>query len=222
MEARRPSHASETVGWPETRLKPGRQVERDAHSSSRVFRFEEMRTMFANEPIAALRITVASSEQIRSWSHGEVTRPETIDCRTLQPEKDGLFCERIFGPTQDWTCSCGRHRRARTPGFVCEVCSVEITTSSVRRERMGHIELAAPVAHPWFARHAPSIIALLLGLTSRKLTAVLSYACSLVLAIDEAKRERALVQRGEGRENEAHDSCLSGLLSDLTVGDILE
>src|SRR6266849_3033055 len=180
-----------------------------------------MRTMFENQPIAALRITVASPEQIRSWSHGEVTRPETIDCRTLQPEKDGLFCERIFGPTQDWTCFCGKRWRARTASFVCEVCGMEITTSSVRRERMGHIELAAPVAHPWFARHAPSIIALLLGLSQRKLTTVLSYTCSLVLAVDEVKRERALVQRGEGSEEE-HDPYFASLLSDLAVGDVLE
>src|SRR6266702_3372737 len=178
--------------------------------------------MFENEPIAALRITVASPEQIRSWSHGEVTRPETIDCRTLQMEKDGLFCERIFGPTRDWTCSCGRYLRARTPGFVCEVCGVEITTSSVRRERMGHIELVAPIAHPWFARRAPSIIALLLELSQRRLTAVLSYTCYLVLAINEAKRERALVERGEGSKNEAHDPCLASLLSDLFVGDVLD
>ncbi len=178
--------------------------------------------MFANEPIAALRITVASPEQIRSWSRGEVTRPETVDCRTLQPEKDGLFCERIFGPTRDWTCCCGKHRRVCTPGFVCEVCGVEITTSSVRRERMGHIELAAPVAHPWFARRAPSIIALLLGLSKRELTAVLSYTCSLVLAIDEAKRERALVLKDEGSEAEIHEPNLASLLSDLAVGDVLE
>ncbi len=178
--------------------------------------------MFANEPIAALCITLASPEQICSWSHGEVTRPETIDCRTLQPERDGLFCERIFGPTRDWTCCCGKRWRARTPGFVCEVCGVEIITSSVRRERMGHIELAAPVTHPWFARHAPSIIALLLDLSQRKLTAVLSYACSLVLAIDEAKRELALMQKRVGSKNEAHDQCLTRLLSDLTVGDVLE
>src|SRR6266702_6328148 len=210
------------VGCPETPLKPDRQLEKVAHSSSRTSRFEEMRTMFANEPIAALRITVASPEQMRSWSHGEVTKPETIDCRTLQPEKDGLFSERIFGPTKDWTCFCGKHRRAHTPGFVCEVCGVEITTSAVRRERMGHIELAAPVAHPWFARHAPSIIALLLGFSQRKLTAVLSYTCYLVLAIDEAKRERALMRRREGSENEAHDLCPASLFSDLAVGDILD
>jgi DNA-directed RNA polymerase subunit beta' len=197
-------------------------VERDANSNNRTSRFEEMSTMFANEPIAALRVTVASPEQIRSWSHGEVTRPDTIDYRTLQPEKDGLFCERIFGPTQDWTCCCGKRRRGHSPGFVCEACGVEITTSSVRRERMGHIELAAPVAHPWFARHAPSIIALLLGLSQHKLTAVLSYTCYLVLTIDEAKHEQVLMRSREGRENKAHDQCPANLLSDLVVGDVLD
>jgi DNA-directed RNA polymerase subunit beta' len=178
--------------------------------------------MLKNEPIAALRLTIASPAQIRAWSSGEVTLPETINYLTDKPEPDGLFCERIFGPTADWTCACGKYRRERTPGFVCEVCGVEITTSSVRRERMGHVELAAPVAHPWFARHAPSIIALLLGLSQRKLTAVLSYSCYLVLAIDEAKREQALVERREGSENEPHNPCLARLLSELTVGDVLD
>src|SRR5438477_6487170 len=178
--------------------------------------------MLENEPIAALRLTVASPQQIRAWSSGAVTLPETINYLTEKPEPNGLFCERIFGPTADWTCACGKYRRQRTPGFVCEVCGVEITISSLRRERMGHIELAAPVAHPWFARYAPSIIALLLGLSQRRLTAVLSYTCSLVIAIDEAKRERALVQRREGSEAEAHDPCLASLLSDLVVGDVLE
>src|SRR6266567_8098706 len=178
--------------------------------------------MLENEPIAALRLTIASPMQIRAWSSGEVTQPETINYLTEKPEPDGLFCESIFGPTTDWTCACGKYRRERTPGFVCEVCGVQITTSSVRRERMGHIELAAPVAHPWFARHAPSIIALLLGFSQRKLTAVLSYTCYLVLAIDEAKRERALMRRREGSENEAHDLCPASLFSDLAVGDILD
>src|SRR5438874_7732657 len=181
-----------------------------------------MRTMFAKEPIAALRLTIASPAQIRAWSSGEVTLPETINYLTEKPEPDGLFCERIFGPTADWTCACGKYRRERTPGFVCEACGVEITSSSVRRERMGHIELAAPVAHPWFARHAPSIIALLLGLSQRKLTAVLSYACYLVLAIDEAKREQALAERREDSENETHNPCPVSLLSDLAVGDVLD
>ncbi len=178
--------------------------------------------MLEHEPIAALRLTIASPAQIRGWSSGEVTLPETINYLTEKPEPDGLFCERIFGPTTDWTCACGKYRRERTPGFVCEVCDVEITTSSVRRERIGHIELAAPVAHPWFARHAPSLIALLLGLSQRKLTAVLSYTCSLVLAIDEAKREQALAERREDSENEPHHPCLDKLLSALAVGDVLD
>jgi DNA-directed RNA polymerase subunit beta' len=178
--------------------------------------------MLENEPIAALRLTIASPGQIRAWSSGEVTLPETINYLTDKPEPDGLFCERIFGPTKDWTCACGKYRRERTPGFVCETCGVEITTSSVRRERMGHIELAAPVAHPWFARHAPSIIALLLGLTPRKLTAVLSYTCYLVLAINEVKREQALAERREGSENEPHNPCLARLLTDLARGDVLD
>ena len=178
--------------------------------------------MFANEPIASLRLTIASPAQIRAWSSGEVTLPETINYLTDKPEPDGLFCERIFGPTKAWTCACGKYQRERTPGFVCEACGVEITTSSVRRERMGHIELAAPVAHPWFARHAPSIIALLLGLSQRKLTAVLSYTCYLVLAIDEVKREQTLMQRRDGSENEPHNPCLTSLLSDLAVGDVLD
>src|SRR5438270_2172846 len=178
--------------------------------------------MLENEPIDALPLTIASPMQIRAWSSGEVTLPETINYLTGKPEPHGLFCERIFGPTRDWTCACGKYRRERTPGFVCEACGVEITSSSVRRERMGHIELAVPVAHPWFARHAPSTIALLLGLSQRKLTAVLSYTCYLVLAIDEAKREQTLMQRREGSENEPHNTCLASLLSDLAVGDVLD
>src|SRR6266566_4560629 len=178
--------------------------------------------MLENEPIAALRLSIASPAQIRAWSSGEVMLPETINYLTDKPEPYGLFCERIFGPTADWTCACGKYRRERTPGFVCEACGVEITTSSVRRERMGHIELAASVAHPWFTRHAPSIIALLLNLSPRKLTAVLSYTCYLVLAIDEAKREQALAERREDSENETHNPYLASLLSKLAVGDVLE
>src|SRR5947199_10212069 len=158
--------------------------------------------MLENEPIAALRLTIASPDQIRAASSGDVTMPETINYLTEKPVPDGLFCERIFGPTADWTCACGKYRRERTPGFVCEVCGVEITTSSVRRERMGHIELAAPVAHPWFARRAPSIIALLLGISQRELTAVLSYTCSLVLGIYEANRDRGVAGRRDESENE--------------------
>src|SRR5690606_34353166 len=98
----------------------------------------------------AIEIGLASSKQIRAWSSGEVTKPETINYRTLKPEKDGLFCERIFGPTKDWECYCGKYKRVRYKGIVCERCGVEVTRSKVRRERMGHIDLAAPVSHIWF------------------------------------------------------------------------
>src|SRR3712207_187113 len=100
----------------------------------------------------AVRITLASPEQIRSWSRGEVTKPETINYRTLKPERDGLFCERIFGPTKDWECSCGKYKRVRYKGIICDKCGVEVTRAKVRRERMGHIELASPVSHIWFVK----------------------------------------------------------------------
>ena len=104
----------------------------------------------------AISIGLASSKQIRSWSSGEVTKPETINYRTLKPEKDGLFCERIFGPTKDWECYCGKYKRVRYKGIVCERCGVEVTRSKVRRERMGHVDLAAPVSHIWFFKGVPS------------------------------------------------------------------
>jgi hypothetical protein len=105
----------------------------------------------------AIRISIASPEQIRSWSHGEVTKPETINYRTLRPEKDGLFCERIFGPTKDWECFCGKYKRIRYRGVVCDRCGVEVTRSKVRRERMAHINLATPVAHIWFSKGTPPV-----------------------------------------------------------------
>jgi DNA-directed RNA polymerase subunit beta' len=106
----------------------------------------------------AIEISLASSKQIRGWSSGEVTKPETINYRTLKPEKDGLFCERIFGPTKDWECYCGKYKRVRYKGIVCERCGVEVTRSKVRRERMGHVDLAAPVSHIWFFKGVPSRI----------------------------------------------------------------
>lgn len=104
----------------------------------------------------AIRISIASPEQMLNWSHGEVTKPETINYRTLRPEKDGLFCERLFGPTKDWECFCGKYKRIRYRGVVCDRCGVEVTRSKVRRDRMGHIKLAAPVAHIWFSKTTPS------------------------------------------------------------------
>jgi DNA-directed RNA polymerase subunit beta' len=128
----------------------------------------------------AVRISLASPEQIRSWSYGEVTKPETINYRTLKPEKDGLFCERIFGPTKDWECYCGKYKRIRYKGIVCDKCGVEVTLQNVRRERMGHIELASPVAHIWFLKSLPSRIGLLLDMTLKDLERVLYFESYVV------------------------------------------
>ena len=124
----------------------------------------------------AIRIGLASTKQIRDWSHGEVTKPETINYRTLKPEKDGLFCERIFGPTKDWECYCGKYKRVRYKGIICERCGVEVTRQKVRRERMGHIDLAAPVSHIWFFKGVPSRIGYLLDIAPRELEKVLYFA----------------------------------------------
>ena len=128
-----------------------------------------------------LKIGLASDEKIREWSHGEVKKPETINYRTLKPEKDGLFCERIFGPTKDWECHCGKYKRVRYKGIVCDRCGVEVTKSKVRRERMGHIELAAPVAHIWYFKGIPSRIGLMLDISPRSLEKVIYFASYLVI-----------------------------------------
>ena len=140
----------------------------------------------------SLRISVASPEQIRSWSYGEVTKPETINYRRLRPEKDGLFCEAIFGPTRDWQCYCGKYKNIRYRGIVCDKCGVEVTRSSVRRERMGHITLAAPVAHVWYTRRVPSHMGLLLNVSRRNLDRVLYFAQYVITSVDEEARQRAL------------------------------
>src|ERR671932_365950 len=142
----------------------------------------------------AVRITLASPEQIRSWSRGEVTKPETINYRTLKPERDGLFCERIFGPTKDWECSCGKYKRVRYKGIICDKCGVEVTRAKVRRERMGHIELASPVSHIWFVKGTPSRIGLLLDVTPRTLEQVLYFAKYIITDVNEDARERAIRQ----------------------------
>jgi DNA-directed RNA polymerase subunit beta' len=140
----------------------------------------------------AIEIGLASSKKIRGWSSGEVTKPETINYRTLKPEKDGLFCERIFGPTKDWECYCGKYKRVRYKGIVCERCGVEVTRSKVRRERMGHIDLAAPVSHIWFFKGVPSRIGYLIDMAPKELEKVLYFAASLVTWIDEEAREKDL------------------------------
>ena len=129
----------------------------------------------------AIQIGLASPEKIREWSHGEVKKPETINYRTLKPEKDGLFCEKIFGPQKDWECHCGKYKKIRYKGVVCDRCGVEITKSSVRRERMGHIELAAPVSHIWYFKGIPSRMGLILDLSPRVLERVLYFASYIVL-----------------------------------------
>ncbi len=137
----------------------------------------------------ALRISLASAEDIRGWSHGEVKKAETINYRTLKPEKDGLFCEKIFGPTKDWECACGKYKRIRYKGIVCERCGVEVTRSKVRRERMGHIELAAPVSHIWYFKGTPSRLGYLLDIPPKDLEKVLYFASSIITSVDKEARE---------------------------------
>ncbi|MBC7254306.1 MAG: DNA-directed RNA polymerase subunit beta' [Actinobacteria bacterium] len=139
-----------------------------------------------------LKIGLATADQIRSWSHGEVKKPETINYRTLKPEKDGLFCEKIFGPTRDWECYCGKYKRVRFKGIICERCGVEVTRARVRRERMGHIELAAPVAHIWYFKGVPSRMGYLLDITPKDLEKILYFASYVITFVDEEKRQRDL------------------------------
>ena len=137
----------------------------------------------------ALRISLASAEDVRSWSRGEVKKPETINYRTLKPEKDGLYCDKIFGPTKDWECACGKYKRVRFKGIVCERCGVEVTRSKVRRERMGHIELAAPVSHIWYFKGSPSRLGYLLDIPPKELEKVLYFASSIITSVDKEARE---------------------------------
>ena len=151
----------------------------------------------------ALRISLASADDIRSWSHGDVKKPETINYRTLKPEKDGLYCEKIFGPTKDWECACGKYKRVRFKGIVCERCGVEVTRSKVRRERMGHIELAAPVSHIWYFKGSPSRLGYLLDIPPKELEKVLYFASSIITSVDK-----------EGRDEDA-DELRDELAADL-------
>ncbi len=137
----------------------------------------------------SIRIGLASPRQIRQWSSGEVTKPETINYRTLKPEKDGLFCEKIFGPTKDWECYCGKYKRVRYKGIICERCGVEVTRAKVRRERMGHIDLAAPVSHIWFFKGVPSRIGYILDLAPKELEKVLYFAASIITDVDVKRRD---------------------------------
>ncbi len=148
----------------------------------------------------AIRLKLASPEEIHQWSHGEVTRPETINYRTQKPEKDGLFCEKIFGPSKDWECYCGKYKRIRYKGIVCDKCGVEVTRSIVRRERMGHIDLAAPVSHIWFLRGVPSKIGLVLNLSVQSLEKVIYFANFIITEVDEELKNETLKQIDEEAE----------------------
>src|SRR5436190_9298739 len=154
----------------------------------------------------SLVIKLASPEDIRRWSRGEVLNPETINYRTLKPEKDGLFDERIFGPTKDWECYCGKYKRIRYKGVICDKCGVEVTQSRVRRERMGHISLSTPVVHVWYFKGAPSKISLLLGVPPRALEQVIYFARYLVTDVDEKGRKDAMTSL---------DTALKGRLNEI-------
>ncbi len=150
----------------------------------------------------SIQIGLASPEKIREWSRGEVKKPETINYRTLKPERDGLFCERIFGPTKDWECHCGKYKRIRFKGIVCDRCGVEVTRAKVRRERMGHIELAAPVSHIWYFKGSPSRLALMVNISPSELEKVLYFAAYIV--IDPGRTDLMkcqLLNEKEYREN---------------------
>ena len=165
-----------------------------------------------------LRIGLATAEDIRTWSHGEVKKPETINYRTLKPERDGLFCEKIFGPTRDWECYCGKYKRVRFKGIICERCGVEVTRSKVRRERMGHIELAAPVTHIWYFKGVPSRLGYLLDLAPKDLEKVIYFAAYMITSVDEDARHKDLssLENKVGLERERLEKRRDGSLEDRT------
>jgi DNA-directed RNA polymerase subunit beta' len=174
--------------------------------------------------INGIRISLASPEQIRSWSHGEVTKAETINYRTLKPERDGLFCEKIFGPVKDFECHCGKYKKARYKGVICDKCGVEVAHSSVRRERTGHIELAAPVTHIWFVKLVPSRLGLLLDLSPRELESVIYFARYIVISVDKEAKEKKLHKvEGEGsRKIAEHEEHLNKKIEELEAKDLEE
>ena len=170
--------------------------------------------MFELTNLDSIQISLASPEKIRAWSHGEVTKAETINYRTLKPERDGLFCERIFGPTKDWECSCGKYKRTRYKGVICDKCGVEVTKSKVRRERMGHIELAAPVSHIWYFKGIPSRMGTLLKMSPRALEQILYYASYIVLDPGTTTLEKHQILT----EGEYQEKCREFGKSEFRVG----
>ena len=169
----------------------------------------------------AVKIGIASPEQILNWSYGEVTKPETINYRTLRPEKDGLFCEKIFGPTKDWECYCGKYKKLRYKGVICDRCGVEVTRSKVRRERMGHIKLAAPVAHIWFAKGSPTRLGLLLDISPRNLERVLYFAQYIITSLDQESLDSLLSEMRDQEEQIVNNSMEAILTAVNNVASLL-
>ncbi len=173
-------------------------------------------------------LSVASPEDVLSWSNGEITKPETINYRTQKPESDGLFCQKIFGPVKNWECACGKYKRIRYRGIVCEKCGVEVTRSIIRRERMGHIKLAVPVTHTWFLRSTPSKVGLLLDLPVKKLEQVVYFASYLVVDVDDKARDEALSELETEykkvliRAKEENTASLSAAKKIMKSGDLSE
>src|SRR6188474_1522058 len=163
-----------------------------------------------------LRIGLATADDIRNWSFGEVKEPETINYRTLKPEKDGLFCEKIFGPTRDWECYCGKYKRVRFKGIICERCGVEVTRAKVRRERMGHIALAAPVTHIWYFKGVPSRLGYLLDLAPKDLEKIIYFAAYMITAVDDEMRHNDLstLEAEVGLERERLEKRRDGSIED--------
>jgi DNA-directed RNA polymerase subunit beta' len=172
----------------------------------------------------AVRISLASPEQIRGWSYGEVTKPETINYRTLKPERDGLFCERIFGPTKDYECFCGKYKKIRYKGIVCDKCGVEVARAKVRRERMGHIQLACPVSHIWFAKGIPSRLGLLLDLSPRNLERVLYFSHYIIISVNEELRQKVIEQLTEqwARDIDEREAALEAKIAAMEEATVKE
>ena len=177
-----------------------------------------------NKEFASIKIGLASPDQIRTWSYGEVTKPETINYRTLKPERDGLYCERIFGPTKDWECHCGKYKRIRYKGKICDKCGVEVTRAKVRRERMGHIELAAPVSHIWYFKGIPSRIGLMLDISPRLLEKVLYFASYIVTdpGLTPLEKKQLLTEKEYREMRERYGDEFEAAMGAEAVQDLLK
>ena len=172
----------------------------------------------------SIKIGLASPEKIRNWSHGEVKKPETINYRTLKAEREGLYCEKIFGPQKDWECACGKYKRVRYKGIVCDRCGVEVTKAKVRRERMGHIELAAPVSHIWFFKGIPSRIGLFLDVSPRLLEKVLYFAAYMVTdpGRTELEKYQCLSEKEYHENREKYGDAFKAGMGAETIKELLE